>query len=105
MFACSSFARVVLRYVVRQPHSSPLPLLRAAYGVHQGDLSSRGLAENLCILLFSLQAGANRSAERGGCVAGSSTASESWLRESAQGDKWSLSLTAGKIGPRNQERA
>jgi hypothetical protein len=25
---------------------------------------------------------------------------QSWLRESAQGDKWSFCLTADKIGPR-----
>ena len=30
---------------------------------------------------------------------------ESRLRESAQGDKWSFCLTAGKIWPANQERA
>src|SRR6266566_2946227 len=30
---------------------------------------------------------------------------KSRLRESAQGDKWSFCLTAGKIWPANQERA
>jgi molybdopterin biosynthesis enzyme MoaB len=30
---------------------------------------------------------------------------QSRLRESAQGDKWSFCLTAGKIWPANQERA
>jgi hypothetical protein len=32
-------------------------------------------------------------------------ARQSRLRESAQGDKWSFCLTAGKIWPANQERA
>jgi hypothetical protein len=36
---------------------------------------------------------------------GALTIKKSRLRESAQGDKWSFCLTAGKIWPANQERA